>query len=958
MPSTKLARPFNFGARTGSAVNQTKLLEEFKVAEKGLVTSERNPLTLYNKPANPLGIKNNFTFKLPKTTSLFVDGNVILSKSINNIGKETQILSSQSIYRPGESLKEIPVEYDYVKDSGKPMVIAATLNKFLEELLEYSKTHVLSSQKVANYNEIINDIYHVLDNPLQIDKRFEYILEERDLFFDKDPLIVFKGRDVDLLNPNHLKDKNIFTYDLSKIDDYKSFMAEKIRHLSSLSKEYTIYVSIHGSRNAKLSIDRDRDITLKEILDIVSANRDSSTVNVISSSCHSGSALSTNLMKDGINLLLLSGANDVCTASDMRFVQVNDLRSTYLNAVKNKYYGSYLMYEDKVFNPIVNSYKYLQQGENATAKRELDLLRKIYFGDDPIGLNLFHLLSDYPKYFMPAYPFEILHNMGMIPFEFLPTNDLFNTFKAYLMPPTLDDKKWSYVLNRLDEYGYLVNVKKLPFEEVGTETYDFLINSATQELNTNFPEWEFKEVKASIFDSAPVYPEKYDDILRVNIFPKLEHNLPLIPTAKLPENKAYIISKINKDIEKLNKIDFNSFSRKKVKAYQEINRKIREIAAKPSAFTLAQLREVERLTYLLNMDSPYLVLQGIDLQVMLPAHIPSNNFRIINLSKEKKYQEKIAEEIRLFSSVFDNFTVYIDMHGDVMGGLKVTKDKYTRLNEIVDLINANRGKSKVDLISGSCHGGAGFNPYLVDSGINILLLSGSNEVCYASDKYLLRENLPSTYLNAVEAGRFGSYLIYQGKVYNPLKQALQAAKDNDAVKQELQNLEKIYLEKDVLGTNLAKDLLNLFTSSSKYQIRNFFDKTGITLINNEKLKLLPQMPFVLNPVIPSGQFALSYITGAPDYRYIFQIFDKNKQLQYKGGIEFGEPSGEIYNFILDASKNKLAGKTKIETTTPKPEVNNISSGEPNDFIFIKTPKNITKIFQSQGLNENIARRLS
>ncbi len=929
-------------------------------------------LNTLSRATNPLKILTPttlFTPKIPKLSLYFENaflGTKLFNLKLNNLKKPTGIItgptalaSKDRTFIPGEPFPEIKAEPNYSEFDDKemqPVIMAINLNGLLEELRKYAEKNILTDHEITLYNNIANNIYKVLDNLPEAHSKYMAALEDTDFFTDNIPLITFEGANVETVRPATIEG-DVLVYSLAGKKNYKKFIADKIKHLSSFGKEYTIYLSMHGDKNAKLAISHNTYTSLNEILDIVAKNKGKETVNIITSACHSGAALSTGLAREGINVLLLSGRNDLCYTSDMQFVKINDLRSSYVEAVRNRYYGSYLIYDGKFFNTLVDANSYLEKGDKR--KEELSLLRQMYFKERNFGDILYQLLVNFPNHFRtPFLPFIKLYYLNITPSVFNPIYNIYEHLDDYIYILDPINHQWEYVVNSYDKSGALKNQESVVIEEGNSEINNFLTDIAQKELKNVFPNWNYIEQKIPFQRTFPLYPHTDDEFLHLNSLPKLKKDFPVIPTQHIKEKKAFIITKINKNIEKLKDLDLSSLSSKKIEVYQEVFNAVKEIAKAPSKATIPQLQHIEKMSYLLNMDKPVLILKGEDLNILLPGHIPSNNFRILNLSREMNHKQRIGLEIKDFAKVFDKFTVWVDMHGSVEGSILVSKidgvKSYTRIAEIVRIIEANKAGSKVDLISASCHGGAGFISRFKDSDINILILSGTNEVCYQTDKsFLVIDNLPETYLNAVEAGRYGSYLIYNGKVYNPLQDALKKAKGNEELSSELGVLGDIFLTKDSFGTELGKNIFKLLVNFENYRLNTKFENFELTKFN--KLDLLKdyEIPFVFNPILKENTSASSYLTKRNgNWKYVLRTFDKKNNISLEKGVSFNKLNSETADFIYESSRKRFPGIKKETSNLVEPK------GQPNDLILIKTPKTITKLFKDYGLEDNFAGRLA
>ena len=386
-----------------------------------------------------------------------------------------------------------------------------------------------------------------------------------------------------------------------------------------------------------------------------------------------------------------------------------------------------------------------------------------------------------------------------------------------------------------------------------------------------------------------------------------------LPTFNLPnsnKDKLNVLTQLKKNIAKLEQIDISTFSPKKAQVYAQVSKDLLKIIKTQQEPSLAKLKKLEKMTALLNMQKPILILNGVDLPTMLPGE--TRDYRILHLSGGTNYQARIAQEIKEFSSVFDEFMVHINMHGDIFGELHISRNKYSNLSEIVNIIKNNKLDSKVNLVSAVCHSGAGFTKELINKDINILLLSGANDVCYTSDINLLEyQDLPATYLKALKEGRYGARLIYDGKVYNPIEQGLKAAVNNEKMTKELDLLGTIYLKPDISGTELGKNIFKLLSDFPNYKTPDL-----------QQFNLLPQFSFMFNPVVHINHTANSYISkkvNAP-WQYVLRIFDDKKKLQYAKGVSFEEPSKQTLDFIFEAAKKEILPLVKDTKQMAKEQI--------------------------------------
>ena len=816
-------------------------------------------------------------------------------------------------YIPGEPLSLIT----YNGNSPKKMAAAEIANKIISDLLIFS-SNISTREQTLVYNRLLKEIYTLnqpsIDDPML---KINRIWEEASWYMAQKPLVVFLGDGTTPIRPNHIKDDAFFSYPLDRQKDYKAFIADKIKRLSSVLDEYTIYVQIHGERNNVLKLDKERNVSLSEILDIIEENKGNAVVNVVSASCHGASALGPALNRKKINVLLLSGLNDVCVMGDINFVSVNDLRSSYIEAIKNKHYGATLIYEGKVFNSLSDG----AASELACPylKEEINNLYSIYFKDDLIGKDLFNLFVKFPKYKAEFYPFDKIKSLTTIPPVFNPLGNL-KDFATLIFPPTQTKNAWLYALVKLDSKGNEISSEDLFFEEVGNETSSFLFDNSLEKLKQTFPKWEYKPVydydgQIHMYNSSvnstpqqnlldkPLSAVKKNSsdglsteaVKKLNIYEE---------QTKLDTQKIALIKKINKNINNLNTLDVTKLSAKKQAVYKDIKQKIESLLSKNTKPNITELKRLETLTALLNIEKPFLVLQGAKSDFKIPFNF--SDIRILDLSKEKNYQKTIAREIKAYASVFDNFPVYLSTHGFTEGNLFISKLKgpkivNSNLLEIANIIKENKLDSRVDLISGACHSGAGFTPELLNTDLNILLFTGANDVCVNTTNmgFIEYNNLPNTYLNAVSEGYYGATLIYEGKIYNPLELGLKAAKNNETLIKELDALKKIYLDADVTGANLGKDVYNLLNNFKNYESNLFV---------GEILSAFPKMPFIFNPVINPELTAKSLIKRTNDERWIYflRIFDEKEKLVYQKGTSFAEPKEKTLNFLFRTSKKALA----------------------------------------------------
>ena len=541
-PSKKLARSNVSNFNTGTLINnEASFANEFNLAKNIDFLKVQKPLTISNKADGILALTKTFipainkekifgglaagnifnfnisieglNIKLPKLSRSA--GNIALQKfpgrEITGLSAKNNILlgtnfSSEIIYKPGDPLS--PVMYDGV-ETPKKEAIASVANELISKMLIYGVSHKLNQQQGIIYNNILQELYQVLAPSLEDPAvKLKNVLEKADWFMTETaPLVFLQGEDTIVLEPNHIDETDLFVYNISGQKDYKAFIAEKIKGLSSVQKEYTVYIQMHGQKDKSLKVDGKRTTTLDEILDIIEANKEDATVNVILGACFSGSALSLNLLRDKINVLLLSGANDVCTVYDSEFIRINDLRSSYIEAIKNGYYGAYLFYEGKIFNTLVDTKASLPKENPLNA--ELNILRKIYFSKEPLGLNLFKLLSMSPKYQAPQYPFTKLIKFSVPPQIFNMEANL-NFFDNYIHH---NKKSWEYVVEHYDDKWMFIDKKEIFFNEPKEETTSLLYNAAQEELKKAFPEWNYNPVPEDKFPGIPVMQTPEDSFL-------------------------------------------------------------------------------------------------------------------------------------------------------------------------------------------------------------------------------------------------------------------------------------------------------------------------------------------------------------------------------------------------------------------------------------------------------------
>lgn len=541
-PSKKLAKSSVSNFNTGTLINnEASFANEFNLAKNIDFLKVQKPLTISNKADGILALTKTFipainkekifgglaagnifnfnisieglNIKLPKLSRSA--GNIALQKfpgrEITGLSAKNNILlgtnfSSEIIYKPGDPLS--PVMYDGV-ETPKKEAIASVANELISKMLIYGVSHKLNQQQGIIYNNILQELYQVLAPSLEDPAvKLKNVLEKADWFMTETaPLVFLQGEDTIVLEPNHIDETDLFVYNISGQKDYKAFIAEKIKGLSSVQKEYTVYIQMHGQKDKSLKVDGKRTTTLDEILDIIEANKEDATVNVILGACFSGSALSLNLLRDKINVLLLSGANDVCTVYDSEFIRINDLRSSYIEAIKNGYYGAYLFYEGKIFNTLVDTKASLPKENPLNA--ELNILRKIYFSKEPLGLNLFKLLSMSPKYQAPQYPFTKLIKFSVPPQIFNMEANL-NFFDNYIHH---NKKSWEYVVEHYDDKWMFIDKKEIFFNEPKEETTSLLYNAAQEELKKAFPNWNYNPITENKFSDIPVMPDIDDGFL-------------------------------------------------------------------------------------------------------------------------------------------------------------------------------------------------------------------------------------------------------------------------------------------------------------------------------------------------------------------------------------------------------------------------------------------------------------
>ncbi|MBQ6224269.1 MAG: hypothetical protein IJJ58_03775 [Campylobacter sp.] len=335
------------------------------------------------------------------------------------------------------------------------------LNDMLTRL-NYSATgKQLSVKKLNFYNNLSKEIYALGQNPQKITmEKLEKISEKIDILSSQKPLFVFYGYNLeDVLRPKSFPEEEFFTFNLANSSDYKKDVKEKIKLLSSIFDEYTIYTFIHGSKKGYLRLNKDKKAYITELAEIIDQNRDNSIVNWVSGSCHSGAGLNRKMVKPGLNILLISGVNDVCYDSDTRFVRVNDLISSYYDVVKAKRYGSVLIYNGKVFNSIVEAKNKIAKGNKETTN-ELNILSNIFYDGSKLGSNIFKLLISFPKWQTPSFSLEKLNAITDIPFIFNPKSNIFN-FETYIAPPVRTNEDWVYEIIKFNAYGQKMSEKKI-----------------------------------------------------------------------------------------------------------------------------------------------------------------------------------------------------------------------------------------------------------------------------------------------------------------------------------------------------------------------------------------------------------------------------------------------------------------------------------------------------------------
>ena len=252
----------------------------------------------------------------------------------------------------------------------------------------------ITIKKLNFYNGLSKEIYALAKTSDKITmKQLEDISEKIDILTSEKPLFVFYGYNLDnVLRPKTFPEEDFFVFDLAHSLDYQKDFREKIKLLSSIFDEYTIYTFIHGSKRGFLSLNENKKTSISDFANIIDQNRGNAIVNWISGSCHSGAGINKNIVKPGINLLLISGVNDVCYDSDTKFVRANDLISSYYDAVNAKRYGSILIYEGKVFNSLKEASTQITKEGKEDLKKELSVLNDIFFAKDELGENIFKLL--------------------------------------------------------------------------------------------------------------------------------------------------------------------------------------------------------------------------------------------------------------------------------------------------------------------------------------------------------------------------------------------------------------------------------------------------------------------------------------------------------------------------------------------------------------------------------------
>ena len=837
-----------------------------------------------------------------------------------------------------------PIKMDNVSENDE--MTLEVLNDMISKVNTYIGSNTLTPKKITFFNSLKEEIYNYakLGGKVKI-SQLEALNEKVNIFVAKKPLFVFHGYNFDnVFRPTNIDAEEFFIYDLTKTSDYKEEFANKIKFLSSVLDEYTIYLLIHGAKQGFLGLSETEKVNVSDFVDIANANRDGSVVNLIVGSCHGGTALNSNILKEGVNVLLVSGVNDVGFVTDTKYIKVNDLVSTYFNLVKDKRYGSFLYLNGQKFNSLfLAESKAISEG-NAPLAWQLQLLQDLFFSKtNSFATNLFYLLLNFPQWQSPNLPYSQLSQYTSVPFIFNPLNGPYD-YRLQLTPPVDLRKSWKYEAKAYDTWGKNIATQEILFDEADGKTHEFIVDKTEAILKKYFPNWEYEEVDMSSLTTEAIHTEEE----------VLSQKLSAIPTENISNQKRLDkIQTINKNILKVNELDINTLTPKKAAVYQEIKEMLAKVLKNPAKATSAQLNKIEKFTRLLTMQKPVLVLQGKDLNVFLPGHMDLD-FRVLNLSKVKKYKEKIAKEIQDYAKVFDNFMVYIDMHGNVFGELMVSQAKdgqeyVSSVSEIADIIKENKLDSQVDLVSGACHSGAGYTEDLQNKGINILLLRGSNDVCYQTDKNFIQYgDLPATYLDALQVGRYGSYLIYEGQVYNPIKEALAEAKDNEALSSELSLLKKVYMEEDVTGTKLGRNLLKLLRTFKNYSSDSVFSE----IVQNGN-----QIPFMFDAVMPFGYRASSHLSLKGSlWQYVFRVFNENNDLVFKKAVNFSEPNKETFDFILNSSQKALNNKEVAPIAPSAKEA--LSSEQPQEFFLIKTPNHVAKFLVKKGVNEQDAKEIA
>ncbi|MBR4508506.1 MAG: hypothetical protein IKP23_03430 [Elusimicrobiaceae bacterium] len=904
-------------------IRKPKNLVLSKVINSGEKANFAQNISLIKEPSSlivPSFVNNNTTLALTVGTPFIPSISTLLSPFYalnikNNFSwLNTKILGKDALTEyvgetfKAESLKPIPTQ-----DNAPNHVLIETLNDMLDRLNDFATGKELTAKKLAFYDKLSKEIYALSETSEKVTwEKLNKVSEKIDILSSEKPLFVFYGYNLDnILRPQTLPEEEFFVFDLTESLDYKKDFAEKINLLSSIFDEYTIYTIIHGSKNGYLALNKDKQIYIDDIADLIDKAKGNSIVNWVSGSCHSGAGVTRKIIKSGLNILLLSGVNDTCFNSDAKYVRINDLISSYYDAVRDNRYGSILIYDGKVFNSIKDAKKVALKEESLPEK--LNYLDDIFFSRKPLGINLFNFLKTFPKWeikgdFIPTINFE---NSPAFPFV-LASNNVF----TYIAPDSDKGGAFAYMLDG-DVFNSGKQIKlKYTISEEGNETNNIIARITREFLEKNFPKWKYEPnspvnsflspVKLKeVYVSEPLNNSAGTLRINGNILPQLDIDygfegkyLKPIPTENIAPNKVYDIVILNDMLKALNEISAGKkLSAKKLNFYNNLSKEIYALANNPDRLSMSETAELYQKVDMLKAEKPLFVFHGYDFDyddVLIPENVNPKEMFVFDLTKTFDYNKYLGEKIKLISSVFDEYTIYTLIHGSQKGYLRLNTDKKATIAGFADIIDRNKGNSVVNWVSGSCYSGAEMTPSIVKPGLNILLISGANDVCFDSDIEFVRVNdLISTYYDVVDAKRYGSVLIYDGQIFNSIKDAKKKAIGEET--DELNALNEIFFNRNKLGESI-------------FYLLKHFPKWHMSKFSLQKLKSIEGIPFVFNPKSNIFNFR-TYITppNMEDGHWIYEIEKHNDYGQIISNKQYSliETGSKTHNLLRDITKETL-----------------------------------------------------